>query len=108
MLSKSFRKAAPKTSSGQDTLSMKLIKLIADKIAHPLVTFINQSLATGIVPKKLKVAKVIPLFKKNLDYLVDNYRPISLLPCLSKLLERVVFNQLYDYFTNFKLLTCFS
>ena len=60
---------------------------------------INQSLITGIFPDKLKIAKVIPLFKKNDASVIDNYRPISLLPSISKLFEKVVFLQLSEYST---------
>ena len=58
---------------------------------------------TGIFPDNLKIAKVLPLFKKGNTYLFDNYRPISLLPCISKVLEKVVYNQLYEYFDRHKL-----
>ena len=62
---------------------------------------INQSLCTGIFPTKLKIAKVIPLFKNKGDcHLFDNYRPISLLPTISKIFERVVHKQLYEYFVD--------
>ena len=64
----------------------------------PLTSIINQSLYTGIFPENLKLAKVLPLFKKGDNQLFNNYRPISLLPSISKVFERVVFNQLYSYF----------
>ena len=54
---------------------------------------------TGLFPNKLKLAKVVPLFKKGDDKIVDNYRPLSLLPSISKLFEKIVFNQLFEYFT---------
>ena len=41
---------------------------------------------------------VIPFFKKGENYLFDNYRPVSLLPSLSKVIEKIMFNQLYEYF----------
>ena len=59
---------------------------------------INQSLCTGIFPEKLKVAKVIPLYKKGDNHLFDNYRPISLLSTVSKIFEKTVFTQVYNYF----------
>ena len=59
---------------------------------------INQSLLTEIYPDKLKIAKVIPLFKKDDTLLMDNYRPISLLPSISKLFEKVVSDQVSEYF----------
>ena len=62
-------------------------------------------LNTGQFPDKLKVAKVIPIFKKNDPTLFTNYRPISILPVISKVLERIMNNQLLMYFTNTKLLS---
>ena len=64
---------------------------------------INQSLCTGIFPEKLKVAKVIPLYKKGDNHLFDNYRPISLLSTVSKIFEKTVFTQVYNYFCGHKL-----
>ena len=55
-------------------------------------------LTTGIFPDKLKIAKVIPLFKKGDKSIFSNYRPISLLPSISKLFEKVIYQQLYKYF----------
>ena len=57
------------------------------------------SLNTGIFPDRLKVAKVTPIFKKGEKSSISNYRPISVLPCFSKILERIMYNRLYDYFT---------
>ena len=71
----------------------------------PLTSLINQVLNTGQFPDKLNVAKVIPICKKNNPTLFTNYRPISLLPVISKVLERIMNNQLLMYFTNTKLLS---
>jgi hypothetical protein len=79
----------PKSSSGYDKLSSKALKQFAP-IIHPLIRIIiNQSLITGIFPQKLKFAIVTPIYKgKNSDpQEFNNYRPISLLPTLSKILE---------------------
>ena len=54
--------------------------------------------------KKLKIAKVIPAFKKGDKENVENYRPISILPVFSKVLERIMYNRLYEYFMNNNLL----
>ena len=92
---------ADKPSCGHDELSSILLKKIANSIKPILALVINQSLCTGIFPTKLKIAKVIPLFKNKGDcHLFDNYRPISLLPTISKIFERVVHKQLYEYFVD--------
>jgi hypothetical protein len=95
---------APKNSVGYDELSMKLVKKIKHIISPSLSLIINQSLHTGIFPEKLKIAKVNPLYKKESHHILKNYRPISLLPVFSKIFEKVVFTQLYDYFHYHKLL----
>ena len=64
---------------------------------------INQSLCTGIFPDKLKLAKVIPIYKKGDNHVFDNYRPISLLSTVSKIFEKVVFIQVYDNFSAHQL-----
>ena len=93
-----------KTSSELDRKSVKLLKYLSPEIRDPLILIINQSMLTGIFPGKLKIAtKVIPLFKKDDRLDMDNYRPISILPAISKILERVVYNQLYEYFSSNKL-----
>ena len=66
---------------------------------------INESLVTGIVPSKLKIAKIIPLFKSGDPKAFNNYRPISILPCLSKIYEKVVYNRLIDFINKNKILS---
>ena len=88
-----------KSSSGHDGISTRLLKFLSPAITQPLTMIINQSLLTGIFPEKLKIAKVIPLYKKGDRLIMGNYRPISLLPAISKLFEKVVYQQLYHYFT---------
>ena len=93
----------PKSSYGVDRLSNKLVKLVKYEIAKPLTLIINQCFHTGIFPDKLKIAKVLPIFKKNDNTLIDNYRPVSILPSMSKIFERVMYNQIYNHFLNNKL-----
>ena len=83
--------------------STKLLQQIKEPIIESLTITINQSLSTGIFPEKLKVAKVIPIFKKDDPLLIENYRPISILPSISKIFEKVICNQLNDYFDVNKL-----
>ena len=89
----------PKNSSGYDHLSPKLLKSLDINISTILAIIINQSIKTGIFPDKLKLAIVTPIYKgQNLDiHDFSSYRPISMLPTLSKIFEKVVYKQLYHY-----------
>lgn len=94
-----------KTSFGEDGISTKLVKILRGVLVPPLTILCNQSLATGIFPDDMKIAKVIPIYKQGDKELVDNYRPISLLPAFSKVMERVMFEQIMAYFITNKLLS---
>ena len=94
----------PKTSSGYDNISTKLLKEISDEIAEPLTLIINQTLTSSIFPDSLKLAQVSPIHKKGDETLLNNYRPISLLPAISKVIEQIIHSQLSSYFVNKELL----
>ena len=93
-----------KNSSGHDGISNTLLKTIKNDISQSLTIIINQMLTIGIFPDAFKLSKVIPLFKKGDSSLLVNYRPISLLPTISKVFERVIHDQMYEYFNQFNLL----
>ena len=92
-----------KSSCGFDDMSSKFIKQITPSIITPLTLVINQIFNTGIFPDKLNIAKVVPIFKKGDNTLMNNYRPISLLPVISKVIEKIICTQLSTYFENNKL-----
>ncbi len=81
-----------KNSSGIDKISSNLIKQLPS-LAFPLSILINKSLQEGIMPDILKIAKVQPIYKSNGKHLITNYRPISILPTISKIFEKVVFKR---------------
>ena len=95
----------PSTSSGVNGISSNLSKQIIPEIIDVLIHIFYCSLSTGIVPSKLKIAKVNPVFKSGDKHKFTNYRPISILPSISKLLEKVVYNRIYDFITNHKILS---
>ena len=95
----------PKSSCGIDKLSSKILKLIAHSIANPLATLLNRSLVEGLVPDSLKVAKIIPLFKSKERTCIKNYRPISLLPAISKILEKIVHFRTYSFLQQYRILS---
>ena len=72
-------------SSGPTSIPTKILKLIKFEISKPLAQIINLSFSTGIHPDRLKIAQVIPIFKKGSKLLTSNYRPISLLSNLNKI-----------------------
>ena len=85
----------PKKSTSHDNLSSLVIKLFGEQIAMPLSILINMSMFEGIVPDKFKIAKIIPVHKSNAKDDISNYRPISLLPSVSKILGNVVYKRLF-------------
>ena len=80
------------------------MKHISEIISPILAYIVNESLANGIFPEQFKVARVIPLYKGGDKSTTGNYRPVSVLPILSKVFERVVFNQLYYFLEKYSLL----
>ena len=82
-----------------------MARSIGTELSKPLTIIINQCLLTGIFPDLLKIAKVKPLFKRGDVSQLNNYRPISLLPTISKVFQRVIYSQLYTYFSENNLLS---
>ena len=93
------------TAVGYDNISINLIKESIDIIISPLTCIINLSITSGIVPKQLKIARVIPLFKSGEQDIFTNYRPVSVLPAFSKILERVMYNRLLRFLNNHNILS---
>ena len=94
-----------KSSSGHDGVSSKLVKDFKYAFSIPLsIIIINNSLAMGLVPDMAKLAKIIPIYKAKDKKNISNYRPISLLPFISKILEKVVHKNLYTFLEKNKVL----
>ena len=94
----------PSKSCGHDEISVKLLKKIIFYIVSPLTHIFNLSLSSGIFPNSLKIAKIVPIHKKDDPSLIENYRPISILPAISKILEKIAYNRLYKFLTDNNLL----
>jgi len=99
-IKKVLNSLAPKTSYGIDGLSVKFIKIIEDPLVPPLTKIVNQMLASGIFPDFLKTAKITPVYKTGDRKDIKNYRPISVLPSLSKIFEKIILEQMHDYFSS--------
>lgn len=100
-----IRSLKSKNSSGFDEVSTKVLKAVCEEIADPLVTLINSSLSSGRFPSSLKLASVIPIFKKGDPTDIENYRPVSLLSAFSKIFERILYNRLINFFEHNNLLS---
>ena len=97
-------KLKPKYSSGRDKISTVLLKEIMPVIIKPVTYLFNLSLKTGYIPPDYKCAKIIPIYKSGPMDRFDNYRPISILPAFSKLLEKLVSIQLMKYLNRYNIL----
>ena len=86
-----------KKAHGIDELPPNLLKDVANEISKPLAFIINKSLSSGIVPDLWKISKVTPLYKSDSKSDFNNYSPVSILPCLSKVLEQVVYPRISRY-----------
>ena len=91
-------------ATGPDKISHKLLKKTVGTVSEALCHLFNKSLLSSTYPSEWKKAHVMPLLKKAELNLASNYRPISLISCVGKLFERVVFKHLYNYFLSNKLL----
>ena len=91
------RSLKPNKSPGYDNISLSVANETSDIFFTPLKYIFNHSLQQGIFSENLKIAKVSPIYKKDEEFLPTNYRPVSVLPCFSKLLERIMYNCLFKY-----------
>ena len=95
---------SPNKSTGLDGIPPRFLRDGASVLKAPITHIVNQSIQSGIVPNDLKTAKVIPLFKKNNNTESCNYRPVSVLSAVSKILEKAVYSQLESFLIDNKLL----
>lgn len=92
-----INKLDPNSSPGIDQINNKILKAVKSSIATPLVSIFNRSITSGYFPKTWKTAVVVPIYKGGAKNDPGNYRPISLLGSISKLLERIVNERLMKY-----------
>ena len=91
-------------ATGLNDLSVKMLRLSSQVIAAPLTKILNLSIQTRIFPDSLKNAKVTPCFKKADKSDKTNYRPISILPIVSQIIERHISDQIKEYLNSHKFL----
>jgi hypothetical protein len=104
LIKKVIKNLKPKLSNDAEGVSTKIIKSIGNEIALPLSHIFNLSLSSGVFPSKLKLCRVIPIFKAGCALECGNYRPISLLSSISKILEKIVAEKLVKHLLDNDLL----
>jgi hypothetical protein len=92
-----LEKLNPNKSTGLDNIPARFLKDGACVLQKPITYLVNLSISSGVVPEDMKIARVCPIFKKNSRLDVVNYRPISILIIISKILEKTVYLQLEKY-----------
>ena len=92
-------------SSGHDDIQVNIIKSSISYISEPLSHLINCTFQNGIFPESLKIARICPVFKNGDQHVCANYRPISLLPSLSKMFEEIMYKRLVSFLENYNILT---
>ena len=100
-----LRNIDEKKATGLDMIPSKLLKMAASIVTPSLTAIFTKSIITGIYPTEWKMARVTPVFKKGEKSDLNNYRPISVIPVVSKVFEKIVYDQLYQYLNDNQLLS---
>ena len=104
-LSKIIKDLNPNKGHGHDNISIKMIHLCGDSIVTPLKIIFESAIRSGYFPDTWKKGNITPVHKKESKNLIKNYRPISLLPIFGKIFEKIIYNNLYKYLQENKLLS---
>ena len=87
-----------KKTNGYDRMPPRLVKLSSPYLCYPLCTIINICIEQGVFPDSMKHAEIVPIFKKGEKMEKSNYRPVSILSCLSKIFDKILITQLSEFF----------
>ena len=90
---------------GHDNISIRMLKICGSAIYKPLAIIFKQCVDTGIFPSEWKKGNIVPIHKKGDKQTLKNYRPVSLLPICRKILERLIFNEMFDIFIENELIS---
>ena len=101
---KVIQKLDPNKAHGQDNISIRMIKICDKSICKPLRKIFKKCLRTATFPLEWKKGNIVPVFKKGDKQIYKNYLPVSLLPIFEKILERLIFEEMFPFFIENKLL----
>ena len=91
-------------SPGWDEISSRIVKTTCHLFIEPITHILNMSLIQGVFPDELKIAKIVPIYKSENNQIINNYRPVSVLPIFSKLFERVLYSGLFSFVNKHNIL----
>jgi hypothetical protein len=95
-----------KTKSNKNSLPAKLLILAKDHLIEPIAMLVNESFLTGVFPDVLKYGQITPIHKKGNPHCVSYYRPVCVLPTLSKIFEKSLYIRLIKYLDRFSIISC--
>ena len=87
----------PRKATGPNSIPSDILQVLKKDISYPLSVIFNTSFSASVYPDLLKIAKTIPIYKKGSKLTISNYRPISLLSNLNKILVKLMFNRVYRF-----------
>ena len=90
---------------GHDGISVRMIKMCDESLVQPLSLIFRGCIDTGVYPDTWKKSNIVPVHKKGDKQIVNNYRPVSLLPICSKILEKIIFDSIMKFLNESKLLS---
>ena len=96
-LKEAFHPLKIKKSLGYDNISYNVTKYYSEELCDPLLHIFNLSYSSRKFPNSLKIENVTPIYKAGDSRDLDNYRSVCVLPCFSKILERIIYNRVYTY-----------
>ena len=97
-IAKVIQNLDPNKAHGHDNISIRMVKVCGPSIYKPLEIIFNQCLETDVFPSEWKKGKIVPIDKKGDKQMLQNYCPVSLLPICGKILERLMFNEMFEFF----------
>ena len=89
---------------GHNEISVSMIKICDEALVKPLSLIYKNCIDTGFFPDIWKKSNIVPVYKRGDKQIIDNYRPISLLPICGKILEKILFNLIYEFLEENNLL----
>ena len=104
-IAKIIQNLDPNKAHDHDNISIRMLKICGSSIYKPLEMMFKRCIDTGVFPSKWKKGNIVPIHKKGDKQTLENYRPVSLVSTCGKILERLLFNEMFNFFIEKKLIS---